>query len=153
MNTVRPEYLLSSSDYSKFLKMYPREENAKPKTLERFFHHVSMESWITLFYQVLKIYYLNRITPKNFKNLPGVPAHDSQVDSAMSKSNVYSVSETILLKWMAFHYNQMNPMHPRILTNFDADLQDCTVFAALIKSHYGDPNSLKDFRSIVHDTS
>ena len=28
----------------------------------------------------------------------------------MSKSNVYSVSEAILLKWMNFHYNQVNQM-------------------------------------------
>ena len=33
----------------------------------------------------------------------------------------------------------MNPMHPKTLTNFDADLHDSTVFAALIRSHYGDP--------------
>ena len=42
-------------------------------------------------------------------------------------------------------------MHPRILTNFDADLQDSTVFAALIRSHYGEPNSLRDFRNVVND--
>ena len=67
-----------------------------------------MESWITLFYQVLRIYYLNRITPKNFKSLPGVPAPDSAVEVPMTKSNIYSVSETILLKWMSFHYNVVN---------------------------------------------
>ena len=62
LNTVRPEYLLSLSDYNKFLKMSPKEENMKPKTLERIFPYLSMESWVTMFYQVLKIYYLNRVT-------------------------------------------------------------------------------------------
>ena len=81
-----------------------------------------MESWITLFYQVLRIYYLNRISPKNFKSLPGVPGSDSTVEVPMTKSNIYSVSETILLKWMSFHYNVVNQMHPKTLTNFDADL-------------------------------
>lgn len=72
-----------------------------------------MESWITIFYQILRIYFLNRVTPKNFKSLPGVPANESGVDQVMTKSNVYSVSEAILLKWMTYHYNQMNIMHPR----------------------------------------
>jgi hypothetical protein len=55
----------------------------------------------------------------------------------MTKSNVYSVPETILLKWMTLHYGKVNPTHPKTITNFDADLQDGLVFAALIKSHYG----------------
>ena len=29
LNTVRPEYLLHKDEYSKFLKMYPKEENMK----------------------------------------------------------------------------------------------------------------------------
>lgn len=137
MNTVRPEYLLSISDYNKFLKMSPKEENMKPKTLERIFPYLLMESWITVFYQVLKIYYLNRVTPKSFRNLPGMPVSETMVEQHMMKSNVYSVSETILLKWMTFHHNKVNPMHPKIITNFDADLHDGVVLASLIKSHYG----------------
>jgi hypothetical protein len=105
LNTVRPEYLLHKDEYSKFLKMYPKEENMKQKTIERVFPYLSMESWITMFYQVLRIYFLNRVTPKNFKTLPGVPIIESTVDAAMSKSNIYSVSESILLKWMNYHYN------------------------------------------------
>ena len=91
---------------------------------------------------------MNRVTPKNFKTLPGMPASEASVDASMSKSNVYSVSETILLKWMQYHYNTMNPMHPKQLTNFDSDLADSTVFAALIRNHYGDPLAFKDFRNI-----
>ena len=45
------------------------------------------------------------MTPKNFKTLPGVPINESTVDQPMSKSNIYSVSESILLKWMNYHYN------------------------------------------------
>ena len=79
-----------------------------------------MESWITLFYQVLRIYYLNRISPKNFKSLPGVSVSYSIVEVPMIKNNIYSVSETILLKWMSFHYNVVNQMHLKTLTNIDA---------------------------------
>ena len=100
LNTVRPEYLLSFSDYNKFLKMNPSPENMKTKTLERVFPYISMESWVTLFYQVARIYYLNRVTPRSFKNLPGLPGNEANVDAAMMGSNIYSVPETILLKWL-----------------------------------------------------
>jgi len=97
--------LLSPQDYLKFTKINPREENWKQKSVERFFMHVQAESWITIFYQILRIYYLNRVTPKNFKTLPGMPSNEANVEISMTKSNVYSVSETILLKWMQWHYN------------------------------------------------
>ena len=74
LNTVRPEYLLNTSDYTKFLKMFPKEENMKPKVVDKVYPFIAMESWLTIFYQVLRIYYLNRITAKNFKALPGMTA-------------------------------------------------------------------------------
>lgn len=67
----------------------------------------------------------------------------------MTKSNVYSVPETILLKWLTFHYCKMHQMHPKVITNFDADLQDGLVFAALIKSHYGNAQALHDMKASV----
>lgn len=137
LNTVRPEYLLSFSDYNKFLKQNPSQGDLKQKTLERMFPYLSAESWITLFYQIVKIYYLNRVTPRSFKNLPGMPATEASVDTFMPRSNLYSVPERILLKWMQFHYNKENPTLPKKLSNFDADLQDGRVFASLIQSHYG----------------
>jgi hypothetical protein len=100
LNTVRPEYLLSISDYSKFLKLNPREENMKAKTIDRIFPYLSMDAWMTVIYQVLRIYYLNRVTQKSFKGIPGMPVPETNVDPAMQSSNIYSVSETVLLKWM-----------------------------------------------------
>lgn len=50
LNTVRPEYLLHTNDYGKFLKMYPKEENMKPKVVDRIFPYIAMESWLTIFY-------------------------------------------------------------------------------------------------------
>lgn len=83
LNTVRPEYLLNTSDYTKFLKLYPKEENMKPKVVERVYPYIAMESWLTVFYQVLRIYYLNRITQKNFKALPGIAPTETVVDASM----------------------------------------------------------------------
>jgi hypothetical protein len=100
---------------------------------------------------VLKIYFLNRITAKSFKGLPGIPPNEAAVDAVMQQSNIYSVSETILLKWLQYHYNKVNPMHSKTISNFDADLQDSQVFAALIKSHYGinASKSLKEMKTSV----
>lgn len=124
----------------------------KPKIVEKIFPFIAMESWITIFYQILRIYYLNRITPKNFKALPGVPNSENTVDNAMQKSNCYSVSEAILLKWMQYHCNLVTPMYQRTLTNFDHDLMDSSVFACLIKSHYGDTPSLAKFKFATTST-
>ena len=76
LNTVRPEYLLSLSDYQKFVKIHPTSAEMKP----RMFSYISLESWITIFYQILKIYYLNRVTPKSFKALPGIPSNEAGID-------------------------------------------------------------------------
>ena len=138
LNTVRPEYLLSPADYGKFLKMNPKEENMKQKTIDKVWPYLAMDSWLTVFFQILKIFYLNRVTPKSFKMLPGMPQNEVIVDPWMMKSNIYSVPETILLKWMTHHYNKINPMYARTLSNFEDDLRDGVVFASLIKSHYGE---------------
>ena len=47
----------------------------------------------------------------------------------------------------------MNPMHPRHVFNFDDHLRDSTVFAALIRSHYGEATALKDFRNVAVDNT
>lgn len=47
---------------------------------------------------------------------------------------------------MSYHYNKINPMHPKTITNFDADLHDGLVIAALIKSHYGNSKSVKEMK-------
>ncbi len=100
---------------------------------------------------MLKIYYLNRVTQKSFKSLPGMPSSEANVDAVMQQSNIYSISETILLKWMQYHYNKVNPMHPKSLTTFDADLHDGLVFGALIKSYYGNSKSVKEMKQVCYN--
>lgn len=114
------------------------------------FPYLSMESWVTLFYQVLKIYYLNRVTQKSFKNLPGMAPALAVVDQAMQNSNIYSVSENILLKWMQYHYENVNKGHAKQLSNFDEDLRDGTVIAAVIKSHFENSKNIKDVKLSAH---
>ena len=51
---------------------------------------------------------------------------------------------------MQSHYNKVNPMHPKVLTNFDADLHDGLVFASLIKSHFGNSRNIKEMKPSVY---
>ena len=64
----------------------------------------------------------------------------------MTQSNLYSVSETILLKWLTAHYRNMFPLEAKTITNFDLDLQDGVVLATVIRSHCGKLPSLTGFR-------
>ena len=47
-----------------------------------------------------------------------------RADPALSGSNMYSVSEGVLLKWLTYHYAAMAPPKPKRITNFDKDLRD-----------------------------
>ena len=58
-----------------------------------------------------------------------------KADPALNGSNVYSVSEGVLLKWLTYHYTAMAPPVPKRVTNFDVDLRDGTVLCALLQSH------------------
>lgn len=75
---------------------------------------------------------------------------DTVIDNTMTSSNVYSLAETILLKWLTYHYNKVNNMHPKNITNFDADLHDGLVIAALIKSHYGNAKNVKEMKPVCY---
>ena len=82
LNHIRPEYLLSVTDLNTYLSNLPQEK-AKfymPSLLKinrSLYNYLSIESWITLLYQVFKIYVLTRVNPKNFKthiqNAPEIP--------------------------------------------------------------------------------
>jgi len=102
LNHIRPEYLMSFSDLNMYLANLPAEKSKfyMPSLLKinsGLFNYLSMESWITLLYQIFKIYVLARVTPKNFKQhlstIPEIPAH------YLAYSNFSSNSENILFYW------------------------------------------------------
>lgn len=81
-----------------------------------------------LLYQVIKLFVVNRLTPKLLKSLPGV---DPKSLGAMHVvgSNVYSPSEGLLLGWLSYHHAQIQPTDKLVVSNFDSDLHDCRVRA------------------------
>lgn len=84
LNHIRPEYLLSFPDLNLYLGNLPEEKSKfyMPSLLKintGLYNYLSLESWITLLYQIFKIYILARVTVKNFKShlpsLPDIPKH------------------------------------------------------------------------------
>ena len=62
------------------------------------FSYLQYDAWISLFYQIIKIYYLNRITAKSFKTLPGIPSDKLTIpDYYLEGSNIISHAEGVLL--------------------------------------------------------
>lgn len=137
LNTIRPEFLLSISDYSRYLKSTPELLQFRPRQIERRWPYLSMDSWVTLLYQIIKLYVLAHVTPKTFKSLAGVSPSKATIDEAMTQSNIYSLQECILLKWLSLHFSNIYPMTSRKVYNFDQDLLDGTVISAVVQSHMG----------------
>lgn len=146
LNTVRPEFLMSQHEFSQYLKSTPNELQLKPKQIQHRWPYMSMDSWTILVYQIIKMYLLNRVTPKSFKTLPGIEPESATIEPWMTSSNLFSISENIILKWMSYHYANMHPHTPKKLTNFEADLMDGTVFAAVMQSHTGPIKALSNIK-------
>ncbi|CAG9335550.1 unnamed protein product [Blepharisma stoltei] len=146
LNTLRPEFLLSQNDFARFLKSTPLELQLRPKQIQHRWPYLSMDSWTTLIFQIVKLYLLNRVTPKSFKNLPGMNPEEANIDAGMTSSNIYSVSECILLKWLSYHYECIHPHTPKKISNFESDLSDGTVISSVIQSHIGNVKALGNIK-------
>ena len=103
LNHIRPEYLLSYADLNLYLANLP-EEKAKfciPSLLKintGLYNYLSMESWITLLYQIFKIYILARVTMKNFK--AHLPSMSEPPKFYLEQSNFTSVNESLIFFWV-----------------------------------------------------
>ena len=140
LNNIRPEYLLKHYEYNIYVKINPSANvmQSNAKLSEGKFAYLSNDAWITLFYQVLKIYYLSRLNQKSFRSTGGFSAEKLALnDNFLEGSNFLSINENLLLKWLELHYEKINPGRPRTITNFDSDLKDGQVFAAVIQSYVG----------------
>lgn len=65
--------------------------------------YLAVDSWIVLFYQLLKIFFLNRLNNKNFKLIPGLPAEKMVLPDYIDQSNLVSPSESLILYWLEIH--------------------------------------------------
>jgi hypothetical protein len=122
LNSVKPEMLLDPMDFHRVLDRrvakYYSHANKNPDETEG----AALKHWVALdrdrarfvsasaaayratLTQIIKIFVLSRVTPKQFKTMPGVdPAVKETPDGTLSGSQVFSVAEGILLKWLSYH--------------------------------------------------
>eukprot|EP00929_Paragymnodinium_shiwhaense_P088700 TRINITY_DN49010_c0_g1_i1.p1 TRINITY_DN49010_c0_g1~~TRINITY_DN49010_c0_g1_i1.p1 ORF type:complete len:2929 (-),score=783.00 TRINITY_DN49010_c0_g1_i1:108-8894(-) len=174
LSSVRPEHFLSAEQYLRHQQhTYP---GIHRKTVEKVFFPKSIEAWLTVILQTIKVFLLNRITPRAFKQLPGMtegidqpvspPIGDEAAESeseqkkacpelqyamdakGLADSNVCSVAECILLRWLNFHFWRGNKDRypPRNICCFDADLEDSVVLATVIQSHVPHCNAVLNMK-------
>lgn len=159
LNTIRPQYLMTFADYNFFIKTQP-SEFVSPNGLklsENKFNYLSMDSWITLFYQILKViffiknkkafslnfpifkvFHLSRVTLKLVKSFPGIPPEKLIFpDYYMEGSNFISNPEGILLRWLEINTEMIYPKSVKRITNISQDLKSCMCYAACIQNYVG----------------
>ena len=96
-------------------------------------------SWILLVYQILKIFYLSRVTHKKFlqviKHLPP-EIQQKYSSSRIPSSNVYTSSELLLLRWANACFEYINPGINRTAVSFSKDFSDSSFLTAIILSFF-----------------
>lgn len=147
VNSVQPEFLLHSKMFGQLLQhpwymkkhmksdvRTPQELGDHRRRLISVFEPEARRAWTTVLHQMIRCFVLVRVSPKTFKAQPGVRAAEARITKKMSKSNVYTQSECILLRWLEYHYNKLNAHDPIQLITFDKDV-NLSVIGAVIISH------------------
>lgn len=180
LSPVRPEHFLS---YEQYLRLQQNSNaTVSRRQVEKMFFPKSVEAWLTVILQTIKIFLLNRITLKAFRSLPGMteeidqpiasavtddPAVSAELTGTETKkvtasvelvaaldpkglgdSNVYGPAESILLRWLNFHFwRASRERYPeRQVTNFDSDLSDSVVLSVVIQSHVPNCQAVQQMR-------
>lgn len=144
LNTIRPWYLLSYTEYLIYVKQNKNEyvHMSGQRLSENKYHYLSLDSWVTLFYQMIKIYALSKINSKSIKNLPNISPEKLLIpEYYLEGSNLYSQNEGIIIRWLELYSELMSPISKNRLSNFGNDLRDSLCFSYLIQAYVG-TNSL-----------
>lgn len=141
LNTIRPEYLFNYQDLLTYYRKNPNPNASisANKISEKNHKYISMDSWSTLFYQILKIYYLCRINLKGFRQLKEVPTDKTLMpDSHLENCAIYSQAEIILLRWIEIQIEKVFPVVGKVrLLNFDSDMRNGLSIGSLLQVYIG----------------
>ena len=145
LNTVFPEYLLDFNLYKRYIALDKNRAIIldskwdKSKSLPLQWKYYHRESWVLLVYQILKIFYLSRVNIKSLslalKHLPN-DIQKKYLNNKFPQSNIYSLPEFILLRWLNACYEFVNPNSPKDIYNFSSDFSDSSLLTALILSYF-----------------
>jgi hypothetical protein len=148
------------AEKGKSVRLSPSAAMQRKHHFEREWGHLAREAWSNVIFQTIKVFVLARVTLKKFYELPGMaPPAAPQMNAAERRkaargkggkndkkaggpadivgSNCYSVSESLLLKWLSYHVNQstLSLDGPVRITNFDNDLKDGSALCVILAAH------------------
>ena len=145
LNTVFPEYLLEFNMYKKYISLDKNRIKVldskweKAKSLPAQWRYYHRQSWILLVYQILKIFYLSRVSPRSFSNavrhLPS-EIQSSYLNPRYAPSNIYSQSELILLRWASACFDHVNPNLNKDIFDFSKSFADFSALSAIVLSYF-----------------
>ncbi|KAJ3113168.1 Cilia- and flagella-associated protein 47, partial [Phlyctochytrium bullatum] len=146
-SNVRPEFLMSHEDFKRAISA--EMDNVKSdskgilhdetleyyRKLDSIYPIIQKEAWITILLQIIKVYVAGIVTVKHFRSLPGVSTDEMEMNwPVVSKSNVFSTSDYLLLRWVSYHMWKRSGVLRR-LCNFTEDFKTSVALASLILSH------------------
>ena len=145
LNTVFPEYLLDFNSYKKYISLDQNRLKVldtkweKAKSLPAQWRYYHKQSWILLVYQILKIFYLSRISTRTFPQTIKHLAQDVQyryLNQRYPSSNIYSQPELILLRWITACFDHVNPNMNKDIFDFSKMFKDSAVLSAIVLSYF-----------------
>ncbi|XP_054479802.1 cilia- and flagella-associated protein 47-like [Anoplopoma fimbria] len=144
---IRPEYLLDMQEFKHWCSLLQANEEEPSLDYSSVdYESLSKRSWTDVLLQIYKVLVLCRVSESglnnaNLKNdnLDGI----LPVGSQPRASNIYSSCELRLLLWLNVHYQRMRKTvwgrggvpSARWIVNFDLDLTDGLVLAALLAAY------------------
>ncbi|XP_045909360.1 cilia- and flagella-associated protein 47-like isoform X3 [Micropterus dolomieu] len=167
---IRPEYLLDKQEFKHWCSLQANEEAYGLDYSSVDYESLSKRSWTDVLLQIYKVLVLCRVAESglnsslNHKNVDGILPGLQPL-----ASNIYSVRELQLLSWLNMHYQSSRKTAwgtggvppARWIVNFDLDLTDGLVLAALLAaycpflicSHFGRmyTNTTSTLEQILHN--
>ncbi|KAM6957968.1 LOW QUALITY PROTEIN: cilia and flagella-associated protein 47-like [Tautogolabrus adspersus] len=142
---ISPEYLLDIQEFKHWCSLQANEDEMSLDYGSVDYESLSKRSWTDVLLQIYKVLVLCRVTQSGLNsNLKHEDfAGILQISSQPLDSNIYSSWELQLLSWLNIHYLGMretvwekgNVPSARWIVNFDLDLTDGLVLAALLASY------------------
>ncbi|XP_047187260.1 cilia and flagella-associated protein 47-like isoform X2 [Scophthalmus maximus] len=142
---IKPEYLLDMQEFKHWCSLQSKKEEAGPDFSSVDYESLSKRSWTDVLLQIYKVLVLCRVSENRPKTIPNREDGDGirAVNLQPVTSNVYSAGEIQLLSWLNEHYQSMRKTvwgagfvpSARWIVNFDLDLTDGLVLAALLAAY------------------
>ncbi|XP_028275748.1 cilia- and flagella-associated protein 47-like [Parambassis ranga] len=142
---IRPEYLLDVTEFKHWCSL--QSDNLPPALNYSHidYESLSKRSWTDVLLQMYKVLVLPRVSESDLST-PVMHSHTDEILPISSQpltSNIYSPWELHLLSWLNRNYQKMRETafgaggapSARWIVNFDLDLTDGLVLAALLAAH------------------